>query len=134
MTRTLSCLLIENDPEDQEFFMETLYNMFPHIGCYAVSNGEQALHVMLNDELQPDFIFTDLNMPKMGGLEFLQSLKRIESFNHIPVIVYTDDWSDEHIHAAKTLGAVGIYSKTRKSALAEILKKYLIPAHKYIAL
>lgn len=127
MNRRLSCLLVEDDPEDQEFFLDTFYNVMPEGRCYAVPDGEEALYVLLQDEFIPDLIFIDLNLPKMGGLELLQTLKRIENFRNIPVVIHTGDCSEEQVHAAKTLGALGIYSKARRNALEMILRKYLAP-------
>ena len=119
------CMLVEDDPEDQEFFLEALHSVSSNTGCYAVSNGEEALFTLLQEGFKPDWIFTDLNMPRMGGLEFLKILKGIEKFKHIPVIVYSSDHSEAQIEKAKGLGATAIYSKTRPGALREILKKYL---------
>ena len=126
MKLELCCLLVEDDPDDQEFFFETLHTVLPDAGCYAVSNGEEALRILLEENFAPDFIFTDLNMPKMGGLEFLQTIKKIETFKNIPVVVYTADYSQEDVAVTKRLGAAGIFSKTRRNALEEILKRYLI--------
>jgi CheY-like chemotaxis protein len=118
------CLLVEDDPEDQEFFLDALHSASSDAGCYAVSNGEEALFTLLQDDFEPDYIFTDINMPRMDGLEFLRILKGLEKFRDIPVIVYTSDYSEDQIKKVKALGAIAIYSKTRWSALKEILKKY----------
>lgn len=119
-----SCLLIEDDPEDQEFFLDALHSISSTTGCYAVANGEEALFTLLQDGVLPDYIFTDLHMPRMGGLEFLKIIKSIEKFRNIPVIIYSSDYSDEQIQKVKGLGADAIYSKNRMSALKDILKKY----------
>jgi CheY-like chemotaxis protein len=118
------CLLVEDDPEDQEFFIDVLHAISGTTGCYAVANGEEALFTLLNEDFSPDYIFTDLNMPRMDGLEFIKILKGIEKFKNIPVIVYSADYSDEQIQKVKALGASAFYSKTRMGALKDILAKY----------
>jgi CheY-like chemotaxis protein len=124
MTDGKCCLLVEDDPEDQEFFIDVLHSISTTAGCYAVANGEDALFTLLNEDFRPDYIFTDLNMPRMGGLEFIKILKGIEKFKTIPVIVYSSDYSEEQIQKVKALGASAIYSKTRMGALKGILNKY----------
>ena len=126
MLKEKYCLLVEDDPEDQELFMDALHNISSNSGCYAVSNGEEALFTLLQENFKPDYIFTDLNMPRMNGFEFLKILKGIEKFRSIPVIVFSSDCSDEQVQKAKQLGACAIYSKTRPGVLPVILKKYLV--------
>jgi CheY-like chemotaxis protein len=123
-SRVQCCLLIEDDPEDQEFFLDALHSVSASTGCYAVSNGEEALFILKHERLNPDFIFTDVNMPRMGGLEFLKEIKRIENLQNIPVIVYSSDYSEDQVQKVKQLGAFAVYCKTRIGSLKDILRKY----------
>ena len=118
------CLLVEDDPEDQEIFIDALNSISSTTGCYAVANGEEALFTLAQEQFTPDYIFTDINMPRMDGLEFLKKLKGIEKFRSIPVIVYSSEYSEAQIQKVKGLGASAIYSKARMAVLKEILKKY----------
>jgi CheY-like chemotaxis protein len=120
------CLLVEDDPEDQELFIEVLHSISPTVGCYAVSNGEEALFTLLQEDFKPDYIITDLNMPRMNGLEFLKLLRQVEKFQSIPVIVFSSHYSEDAIEIVKQHGVTAFYSKTRFGILAEILKKYFV--------
>jgi CheY-like chemotaxis protein len=124
MIKSQCCLLVEDDPDDQQIFIETLETLPADIACYAVSNGEEAMATLLNGDFAPDYIFTDLNMPKMNGFDFLKALSRFERLRSIPVIVLSSDYSEENIKKAKQLGATDFYSKTRIAVLKDIFKKY----------
>ena len=124
-----TCLLVEDDPEDRDFFVQTLLAVSSRAGCYAVANGEEALTALREDGLTPDYIFTDIQMPRMNGLEFLKTIKCHDEFRDIPVIVYSSTYSDEQILKAKMLGAVAFYSKARFNVLADILRKYFGNPH-----
>lgn len=124
MMKELCCLLVDDDPEDQEFFFDALHNVSTTSGCYAVSNGEEALSTLLQENFLPDYIFTDLNMPRMNGFEFIRILKGIEKFSSIPVIVISSSWSAEDKQKLKELGAIAIYSKGRPDILRQILRQY----------
>jgi CheY-like chemotaxis protein len=125
MNRERCCLLLEDDPEDQEFFLETLHSVSKNTGCYAVSNGEEALFALIEEGISPDIIFTDVNMPKIDGFHFLGLLRGIERFKDTPVVIYTSQFSEEQITRAKELGVTAIYSKNRMGDLGEILKRHL---------
>ena len=118
------CLLVEDDPDDQEFFISTLNIVSATTECYTAKHGKEALSILMNEDLQPDYIFTDLNMPLMNGFELIQELKRIPKLSQIPVIMFSSDYSGEQIQRAKAIGATAFYSKLRFVVLSEILQKY----------
>ncbi|MCP4808780.1 MAG: sigma-54-dependent Fis family transcriptional regulator [Proteobacteria bacterium] len=80
-------------------------------------DGVQALKLV--EEHAPDVILTDLNMPKMGGLQFLRALR--ESGRDTPVVVLTAHGGVDSAVEATQLGATGYLAKPfdlREVALA----------------
>jgi CheY-like chemotaxis protein len=122
-----SCLVVEDNPEDQQYFLDAIDLVCDGCSCYAVNDGEQAIITLLDRDFQPDYIFTDLHMPNMDGFELLSVVKGIDYLKHIPVIIFSDDFSDQQLEKAKSLGASALYSKTRSGMLPHILRKYLKP-------
>src|SRR5688572_23709361 len=120
----MTCLLLEDDQDDQKFFVETLHAVSQKTGCYAVSNGVEALLMLREEGLRPDFIFTDINMPIMNGYEFIEILKSDDDFKDIPVIVYSSNYSIDHMAKLRKLGVLAYYSKGRFQLLPEILRLY----------
>jgi CheY-like chemotaxis protein len=71
-------------------------------------------------------IFLDLNMPMMNGKEFLQELKKTESFGQIPVIIYTTSSRPEDREQSLQLGASDFLVKPNNyRSLCEQLKSIL---------
>lgn len=70
-------------------------------------NGQQAISLI--DEVQPDVILMDLNMPVMSGLEAMRKLK--DRNNLIPVIILTTYNEDELMINGLALGARGYLLK-----------------------
>lgn len=67
---------------------------------HRVSDGIEALEFLRdpqNTNLRPIIILLDLNMPRMGGIEFLQNIRNDKKLKRIPVIVMTvsDDDKDK---------------------------------------
>jgi CheY-like chemotaxis protein len=51
----------------------------------SATNGEEALEVL--SRLKPDLIFTDMQMPKMSGSEFITALKSKPETAAVPIII-----------------------------------------------
>ena len=49
-------LLVDDDADDQVFFLDVLSEINQHIQCEVASNGEEALQKLVQS-LQPDLIF-----------------------------------------------------------------------------
>lgn len=59
----------------------------------SATNGAEALELLR--ELQPDIIFTDLQMPRMDGYEFMAALKQDPKTANIPLVVLAGRQSEE---------------------------------------
>ncbi|MBK6999976.1 MAG: response regulator [Rhodoferax sp.] len=55
--------------------------------------------------LKPDLIITDINMPKMNGIEFIKNARAILRFT--PILVLTTESQSVKRDEAKKLGATG---------------------------
>ena len=88
--------------------------------CYEAGHGLEALSVLSDHWV--DVILSDINMPQMNGLEFLNRLRGHELFQHIPVIMISTEGSTERIQEAFDLGARGFI---KKPFLPEEIRKIL---------
>jgi len=98
--------LADDDADDQELFKEALSEIDKSIRCLTASSGEEALNKLKAGLKQlPDYIFLDLNMPRMSGLECLAEIKKINILQHIPVIIYSTSSAQKDVEETKKLGA-----------------------------
>jgi len=65
-------------------------------------DGLDALKIM--NENQIDIVYTDLEMPRMNGLELTQSIRAWDSKKHTPVIMITSRTTDKHKQLAQKAG------------------------------
>jgi CheY-like chemotaxis protein len=71
-------------------------------------DGVEALNALTNEAISaaiPDVIVLDLNMPRMGGLELLATLKRNRILQDVPVAILTSSLQPEEKEQARRLGA-----------------------------
>jgi CheY-like chemotaxis protein len=121
-------LIIDDDPEDQEIFMEAVKEIDASIQCHTCNNGEDALTELENGPTAPDLIFLDLNMPRLNGKQVLKEIKNRKSLQTLPIIMYSTSFAPRDIDEINKLGAVFHLLKPSKfgdlcKALKDILHR-----------
>ena len=115
MSRYNAILLIDDDEEDQEIFMDALKEVDPLLHCAVANDGEEAMKLLNDDALvKPDLIFIDMNMPKLNGKQVLQALKSTGSLQDVPVIMYSTFFGAKDIFEINNLGAAHHMVKATK--------------------
>lgn len=99
------CFLIDDDLDDQEIFSIALKDADPLIDCVFANDGAHALQKLSNDDFTPDYIFIDMNMPRMNGMQCLEEIKKNERIKNIPVYMYSTSADARTITETKNLGA-----------------------------
>lgn len=119
-------VLIDDDHDDFEIFSMALSEADPSISCIYYDSAKDALDQLIEKNTpQPDFIFLDLNMPGMNGLQFLESLKET-SISNLPIVVYSTSLLPTHKEKIKNLGVVNSFIKPfSHRELIKILKSIL---------
>jgi two-component system chemotaxis response regulator CheY len=86
-------------------------------------DGEQAMD-KINKGLKPDLIITDINMPKMDGIELIRNARKILRFT--PILTLTTESQQGKRDEAKKLGATGWLVKPIGGAdLVKVIKQVL---------
>jgi CheY-like chemotaxis protein len=109
--RTRSIILVDDDLDDHEIFRTACAVVDSSINVISYENGEVALNELESMENLPDYIFLDLNMPRLNGIEVLGSLKKMENIKSIPVVIYTTSFDSKVRGMCADLGALDIIEK-----------------------
>jgi two-component system, chemotaxis family, chemotaxis protein CheY len=73
-------------------------------------NGEQALQKIKTMPML-DLVITDLNMPVLDGIAFVQKFRQLAAFKYTPVLLLTTETRVEQKDKAKAAGATGWLTK-----------------------
>lgn len=103
--RFKNLLLIDDDEDDQELFMEAAREISNDIHITVVPDAAIALERLKKKTVMADVIFSDLNMPRMNGQQFLLEIKRIPELKNIPVIIFSTSSHSHTIQLVKDFGA-----------------------------
>ena len=114
MEKVIEILLIEDDTVDVMDAQRTLDKMGLIYKMHVSRNGEEGLAWLNQSSSRPDVILLDLNMPKMNGMEFLQSLRASNQWKDIKVFVITTSDEREDRESTKALGVSGYIVKPLK--------------------
>ena|ERR1043165_7748190 len=114
MKKHLTLLIVDDDQDDRDLFLEAVKQINPSFKCLGISNGEEALAMLKGHHaVLPDFIFLDLNMPRMNGRQFFAEMKRDARLSNIPIIIYSTSRRQEDVAELKRYGALGFITKPK---------------------
>ncbi len=105
MSAHKTILIVDDDPDDRFLFKRAVKNLDRGYDCVGEDDAEVALQHLMAAEQLPDFIFLDLNMPRMDGFTCLSRLKSTDRLRNIPVIIYSTSAADKDISDTRKLGA-----------------------------
>ena len=107
-------LMVEDDDIDATAIERALRKLRLLNPVRRARDGQEALDMLRAGTIPPPFmILLDLNMPRMGGLEFLQTLRGDTALMDAVVFVLTTSKSDEDVMAAYRKHVAGYLLKQR---------------------
>ena len=120
MTTHKNIFLVDDDLDDQFFFIEALSEIENATLYDVANNGKEALDRLKDSVILPGLIFMDINMPVMNGIECLSEIIKNPQIRNIPVVMLTTDTGQAEL--ACKLGARAFLTKPSNG---KILRKQL---------
>jgi CheY-like chemotaxis protein len=88
MARTV--VLIDDDPDDLQDVKEVLLDVDSTLICVSFTHPLEAVRLLTDGMiLLPDFIFVDINMPRMSGPDCLVSLRSVNELKSSYIVMYS---------------------------------------------
>lgn len=115
--------MADDDEDDRMFFEDAISELPIKTDLQTVADGDELLEYLSDpNNVLPNLIFLDLNMPRKGGIDCLKEIRRNESLNKLCIAIYSTSASEQDIENTFILGA-NVY--IRKPNDYEELKKVL---------
>ena len=126
--RALNILLVDDDELDVMNVQRAFKKNKIANPLYVAGNGLEALEMLRGTGSRPPvpedrrLILLDLNMPRMGGIEFLREVRSDDSLKHITVVVLTTSDEERDKVDAYNLNVAGyIVKPVTLGAFVEIM-------------
>jgi CheY-like chemotaxis protein len=121
-------MIVDDDADDREIFCEALHEVDTSVQCISCSSAMEALELLRSaQQPAPDYIFLDLNMPRMNGKQCLQELKAMDKLKNMEVIIYSTSKMPDDVKETKKQGAVHFVTKPyRFSDVRSVIRSVLL--------
>ena len=114
-------LVVDDSAAIRKILQRVLRQTGMSIGTiYEAGDGQEALETLRKQKI--DLVLSDINMPKMDGLQLLASVRASVAWRDIPVVMITTEGGETRVAEAVKLGASGY---VRKPFTADQIKEKL---------
>ena len=113
MNKTGAIIIIEDDSDDQEMFSEVFKELNYKNEIVFFNDGQEALTYMTAKTTEPFIVFSDINMPKLNGMELRKQIHENEDIRvkTIPYLFFSTSAAQEAIVDAYSKSIQGFFIK-----------------------
>jgi CheY-like chemotaxis protein len=114
MNTPMRILIIEDNTDDAALLHRQLKKAQLNKHIKTLSDGGEALSYITDERFATEdlaAIFLDLHLPKVTGLQLLETIRSEERLMSVPVIVMTSSNSPEELERCRELGVACFVSK-----------------------
>jgi len=101
----ITVLVVDDDKITTSILTKMLDRYADHV--IVASNGEEGL--IRFKEYRPEIVLTDINMPKMGGLEMVEQIRKLDE--HVKIAIFTNFENRDILLQAIKFGVNQFFSK-----------------------
>ena len=98
-------MIVDDQQFERDFFCHAVKKIDPTWQCLTASCSVEAINLLQAAEQLPHYIFLDVNMPGMDGIECLAAIKTNMAWVDIPVIICSGAISPKNLLLTEALGA-----------------------------
>ena len=123
-------IIIEDDSDDQDILSEVFKELNYKNELIFFDDGVQALEYLTNTEIEPFLVLSDINMPKLNGMELREKIHNNEDLRlkSIPYLFFTTSAEQKHVIDAYSRSIQGFFVKPNNY---EKLKKIMVKIVEY---
>jgi CheY-like chemotaxis protein len=119
MNHSFVLLLLEDSEEDVFLFRRAVAKVGRDVACLCVHNGTEAQQYLRGEGRfgsreefpMPSVVFSDLQLPGMSGMQFLEWLRSDSTLRSMPCVIYSGSANPSDVQTAYELGVTSFIVK-----------------------
>ncbi len=113
MNQSGPVVVIEDDMDDQEMFLEVFKELNYKNEIVFFGDGEKALEYLISTDIEPFLILSDINMPRLNGIELREKVYNNENLKQksIPYLFFSTSAEQKHVIDAYSKSIQGFFIK-----------------------
>lgn len=113
MNKSGPIIIIEDDLEDQEILGDVCKELKLSNDIIFFADGEGALEYLTNSTIEPFIIISDINMPRLNGMQLWDKVHQNEDLRLkcIPYLFFTTSADQRHVIDAYSKSVQGFFVK-----------------------
>ncbi|MEB2778698.1 response regulator [Algoriphagus sp. D3-2-R+10] len=106
-------IIIEDDMDDQLILVEVFKQLNYSNKLIFFEDGEEALEYLIETDVEPFLVLSDINMPKLNGLELREKVHNNEDLRlkSIPYLFFSTSAEQKHVIDAYSRSIQGFFVK-----------------------
>ena len=132
MNKTGPIVIIEDDKDDQDILTEIFNELAYENEVIFFEDSVLALEYLTATEIEPFLVLSDINMPKLNGMELREKIHNNEDLRlkSIPYLFFTRTAEQNHVIDAYSRSIQGFFVKPRsydkiKTMIAKIVEYWM---------
>ena len=111
-------VIIEDDVDDQEILTEIFQELDYKNKLVFFGDSVQALEYLTNTDIEPFLVLSDINMPKLNGIELREKVHNNEDLRlkSIPYLFFSTSAEQKHVVDAYSRSIQGFFIKPNNYA------------------
>lgn len=97
-------LLVEDSSDHAFLIKRAMMSVYQDLNFLWAKDGQEALDIVIKQDIKPDLVLLDIKMPRMNGFEVLETLKRNKKTSFIPIVILSTSANKKDVLRAYSLG------------------------------
>jgi len=122
-------IIIEDDMDDQDILVDIFKELQYNNELIFFGDSIQALEYLTETDIEPFLVLSDINMPKLNGMELREKIHNNEDLRmkSIPYLFFSTSAEQKHVIDAYSRSVQGFFVKPRsyeklKSTITKIVE------------
>jgi len=130
MNKSGPIIIIEDDIDDQEILVDVFKELNYNNKLVFFGDSVKALEYLTDTEIEPFLVLSDINMPKLNGMELREKVHNNEDLRlkSIPYLFFSTSAEQKHVIDAYSRSIQGFFVKPRSY---DKLKKVIMKIVEY---